>query len=205
MGKYNDWKLGQIEALINIIGGDEVARAVLSGECGIIVEPKEPPLPVQKPPKLPLVGTVVKTLYLKPDRVKSFKKGIKRGKYNTQSVTTGYSPRKFTHDEVDLIEPVSVDLIQFNQRASYDEMLVWAKENGGKVWMQFKHLFAIGIQHTEEQRGVSIMAIGSEDPNAYGAYEFSSGQRHLYKTAKSGTDWSEISLFGLLNDQPVST
>ncbi len=37
MSKYGEWTLGQIEALINAVGGDEIARAVLRGERKLTV------------------------------------------------------------------------------------------------------------------------------------------------------------------------
>ncbi len=41
MPKYSDWTLGQIEALINAVGGDEAARAVLRNESKLIVVPHD--------------------------------------------------------------------------------------------------------------------------------------------------------------------
>lgn len=38
MGKYNDWTRGEDEALLNIMGGVENARAVLRGERKLVVE-----------------------------------------------------------------------------------------------------------------------------------------------------------------------
>lgn len=38
MGKYSDWTRGEDEALLNIIGGTDIARAVLRGENKLIVE-----------------------------------------------------------------------------------------------------------------------------------------------------------------------
>ena len=38
MGKYNDWTRGEGEALLNIIGGTDIARAVLRGERKLVVE-----------------------------------------------------------------------------------------------------------------------------------------------------------------------
>lgn len=43
MGKYSDWTRGEDEALLNIIGGADVARDVLRGEYRLIVEPTPRP------------------------------------------------------------------------------------------------------------------------------------------------------------------
>ncbi len=38
MGKYNDWTRGEEEAILNMIGGTDIARAVLRGERKLTVE-----------------------------------------------------------------------------------------------------------------------------------------------------------------------
>ena len=68
MSKYSEWNLGQIEALINAVGGDEVARAVLRGERKLTIEQIVRQQPTAKPP---LVGILVKTLHLNPYKVES--------------------------------------------------------------------------------------------------------------------------------------
>lgn len=201
MAKYGDWKLGQIEALINIIGGDKVARAVLSGECGIIVEPKEPPLPRRPVPEPPIVGTLVKTLDLKSNNVRSHKHAIKLGKYDTcdKRIIT-----LFVDDEADLAESMSVDLYQFDRSPSYDEILAWAKGNGDKKPIMPKHIHAIGIQYPEEQRQAPIVALGSvRHGNVFHLYGYPD-YRHLdYRSVRHGINCRNDSLFGFISEKPV--
>jgi hypothetical protein len=45
MGKYDNWTRGEDEALLNMIGGLDVARAILRGKRKIIVEEVAKPQP----------------------------------------------------------------------------------------------------------------------------------------------------------------
>lgn len=193
MAKYDGWTLGETEALLNVVGGTDTARAVLRGERKLTVEEIVRQQPAPKPP---LVGNFVKTLQLNPYKVKSVKDAIKLGKYNSHD---GDIVQLFASDDVGLTEAVSVDLVRFDRDLFYDEMLAWAKENGDKKPIMPKHLYAIGIQHPEEQRKAPIVALGSVQ---HGSVLYLSGYsvwRNLNRNAiESG--WNRDCLFGFLSE-----
>ncbi len=193
MAKYDGWTLGETEAILNIIGGTDVARAVLRGERKLMVEQVVRQQPAAKPP---LVGTLVKTLHLKSNKVKSIKDGIKLGKYDGHD---GDIADLFKEDEVALTELVSVDLWQFDRDPYYDEMIAWAKENGNKQPVLTKHILAIGIQHPEEQRNAPIVALGSVQHGYVLCLDGGSDWRYLRRDAvRSG--WDRDCLFGFLSE-----
>ena len=39
--KYADWTRGQVEALLNTLGGDEAAKNILSGKVKVVLEEAE--------------------------------------------------------------------------------------------------------------------------------------------------------------------
>lgn len=155
MSKYGDWTRGETEALLNIVGGTDIARAVLRGERKLTVEE----IVRQQPPAKPsLVGTLVKKLVVKPYKAKSLAEAIKLGKYDGHD---GDIVTIFADDEVGLTEEVSVDLFQYDRNWTYDEVAVWAKENGGKKPILPKHIHGIGINLPDEQREAPIVETGS--------------------------------------------
>ncbi len=139
MSKYGDWTPDQIKALIDMVGGDEVARAVLRGERKLVVQPGYPSL----------VGTLVKTLHLKPYKVKSYEEFLELSKCKACRDPDYGNLFIAPEDELCLTEAVSVDLFQFDTSPGNNWVLKWAKDNGKKP-IKPRHIYAIAIQHREE-------------------------------------------------------
>lgn len=196
MAKYGDWTLGETEAIINIIGGIDIARAVLRGERKLIVEA----VAVQKsePPSKPaLVGTLVKTLVLKPYKAKSVADAIKLGKYD--GVDHGIA-ELFAEDGVGLGEETRIDLYQFNRDPEYsEEVLEWAKDNGNKKPILPPHIYGIGIQHPEDQRRNPIVELGSVRSGEVLCLYGGSGWRSLDR-GSFRLGWGRFYLFGFLGE-----
>ena len=102
-----------------------------------------------------MVGTVVKTLTVYPYEGKSLSEVVHRGVYHSHDRDIYH---KFAGIEVALVEPATVNLVQFDKYPYYEELLVWV--DAQKPIMP-KHLFGIGIQYPEEQCHAPIAEIGS--------------------------------------------
>ncbi|OGH88357.1 MAG: hypothetical protein A3J93_04875 [Candidatus Magasanikbacteria bacterium RIFOXYC2_FULL_42_28] len=192
MGKYDDWRRGETEALLNMLGGADVARAIFRGERKLVVE--DVTRPALTPPS-PLIGTVVRTLVLQPYKVSSVAEAIKIGKYDG---TDDNIVRQFANDEVGLAKPASVILVQFDRDPFREEMLAWGKENA-KPPILPKHLLAIGVQHPDEQRNAPIVELGSARDGSVLYLYGDSDWRGLYLDTVKGR-WRRRFLFGFLSE-----
>ncbi|MDO8509517.1 MAG: hypothetical protein Q7S24_00035 [bacterium] len=192
MGKYDDWKRGEDEALLNIVGGLEVARAILRGEYRLIVEQ----VVRQKQTAVvlsPLVGNIVKTVHLKPYQTSSVAEAIKLGKYNgVDEVIVS----DFAGEEVGITKAVSVNFVEFDRDPNEEEIIVWAN---GKKPIQAKHILAIGSQHPEEQRVRPIVGLGSVQSGHVLYLDGSSDWRYLDRITLAAR-WSRGCLFGFLSE-----
>jgi len=188
MGKYDDLTREETKALLNKIGGTEVTRKVLRGKKKIIVQD----IARQQPP---LVGTIVKTLTLKPFRAESVADAIRQGRYNYVHFKI---VRLFTSNEVNITTEVKVDLVGFDRDWSNEDVSVWAKANGGKKPILPKHIYAIGIQHPEEQRHARIVGHGSVRAGNILCLRGDSGWRILDRYPVS-YDWGRDCLVGFLH------
>ena len=121
--KYNDWTLGQVEAVFNKLGGDDGVRRFLSGE--LVVKPVDINLSTWKTIKLGTSG-----LKTADDFRKAIKDcGMKIGDWANDiigkpkfTVTTGET-------EVDLVK-VTVAELGFKDGARRDQIYERAKELG---------------------------------------------------------------------------
>lgn len=181
-----------------MVGGDDVARAVLRGERKLVVGPGPTVEDIirQMPSSLPpLYGKVVKGLNLKPNKVKSVKDTIKFGGYNG---VDGDIVELFAEDDFRLTKMATVDLVQFDRNPSYDEILAWAKKNGEKKPILPKHIFALGIQHPDEQRNAPIVALGSVRHGLVLCLDGYSTWRVLRRSSVQSS-WLRHCLFGFLS------
>lgn len=144
--KYEDWTTEETEKLLDAVGGIHKARMVIHYRTRKLV--------VTTP--TPVVGTIVKTLRLKPYQA-SVADAIQLGQYNyyDSDIT-----KIFPVNQVELVEAVDVHLVEFNTDLFNDEILDWAKANRKKP-MQAQHTLAIGFQYPQEQVEKSIIGLGS--------------------------------------------
>lgn len=193
MAKYDGWTFGETEALLNIVGGTDVARAVLRGERRLVVKER---LSFQQQPSLEAgtPGVVISKLRLEPSRVRSINDAIKLGHYNDYN---GEIPKVFADEEIGFDEVVNIKLVRFDMELSHSEMSMWASANRLKP-MQAKHLLAIGIQHPDEQNKAMIIQMGSTGRGdalcLYGQH----GSRALFRYVV-GDSWHWPHLFGFLD------
>lgn len=192
MAKYEGWTLGETEALLNVVGGVDVARAVLRGERKLTIEEIVRQAP---PPKSPLVGSVVKVIHLTPYQAKSFADAVKRGNYDND---TADLVRQFGKDEVGLDAAVDIHLVQFDRDPWNDEMIAWGAESHKKP-MQNKHLLGIGIQQPEEQRKALIVELGSARGGRV-LYLYGDSDWRSLRRGSLEVGWDRDYLFGFVSE-----
>lgn len=199
MAKYDGWTLGETEAILNVIGGVDVARAVLRGECKLTVGQVVVPQP---PTQTDLVGNVVKTLVIKPFKTKSISDTVKQGKYDG---VDGDIVSLFADDGHSLDKEVRIELVQFSRDLkSSQEVLDWGKANGKKPMLPV-HTYGIGIQHPAVQRDNLVVALGSVRAGRVLCLYGSSDWRRLYRDSFAGA-WGRYCLFGFVCEElPANT
>jgi hypothetical protein len=120
--KYNNWTLGQVEAVFNKLGGDEGVRRFLADE--LVVKPVQPELKVFKTIKL---GTGLKTADGFRKAVKD--KGMRIGDYANDILGKPAFTVAKGETEVDLVV-ISVAELGFKDGAKREDIYVRAKELG---------------------------------------------------------------------------
>ncbi len=155
MAKYDGWTLGETEALLNVVGGVEVARAVLRGERKLTVEAAPKP---QAPARPQLIGRVVKTVTIPAYEAANFAEAVRLGQFEND---TADIVRRFARERVGLAKPTKVDLVEFDRDWWNDEAIAWGVENGSKKPIQAAHTMGIAIKLPNEQRERPIVELGS--------------------------------------------
>lgn len=119
--KYSDWTFGQVEALLNILGGEKTAREILSGTVKVNTER------VSSPAFLRLTLGTLKTA---DDYRKAITAaGMKIGDWTKDIMSKPEFKIAETQTELELVR-VSVGDLGFNKPARYDEICARAKELG---------------------------------------------------------------------------
>lgn len=191
-----DGKLHEIKRQVRQSGGYPYEPERLDLALQAIVEGRFEEIVRQQPtPKPPLVGTVVKTLHLKPNKMQSIKNAIKLGKYDG---VTGDIVELFASDEVSLTEAADIQLVQFDRDPFYDEMLAWGTANNKKP-MLGKHLHAIAVQYPEEHCLAPIVALGSVQHGSVLSLRGNSFWRYLNRYTGQSR-WYRSCLFGFLSE-----
>lgn len=197
MGKYNNWTLGETEALLNIVGGSEIARAVFRGERKLTVEEIVRQQPASPPP---LVGRVVKTIIVPAYSAADFAEAVRLGKFDNER-DLGYLIRQFAKERVGLDKPTKVDLVGFDREWGDDEVRAWGKANGRPKTIETRHTMGIAIKLPGEKRENPIVALGSRQQ---GSVLFLSGRsysdwRNLFCRTVEG-DWGRHCLVGFVSE-----
>lgn len=152
-------------------------------------------LPAKKPP---LVGSVVKTLYLYPYNVVNIADALRRGGYDDVSndvFNMGV--------ELGLSEGVKVELVQFDHDPLYEDIILWAEINGNKEPMQAKHLLGIGMQYPCEQHYAPIVEVSSVQRYGRGLC-LTSGHvwgHHYTRYCRAVRGWNQPCLFGFISKE----
>lgn len=177
-------------------GAQNVLR-LLAGELRIIIEEVK-----IKPVVRPLVGKVLETLHLSSNMPNSILKAIVPCGFDSDNTRDRWIPEFIGVDEMRLVEPTDVDLVQFDHGALFDEVLAWGKENNRKPIL-LKHLFAIGTQYPETQRHFTIIEYGWVCGGKALCLEGSDSWRRLSYVEAGGRRSSDC-VFGFVKADPVS-
>lgn len=140
--KYGDWTMGQTEALINRLGGQEAALNILRGVVEVVI-------------KVVSYLTVTRQDTVNYDR--SIADSVRAGKYDwfNEDITDDNFPSKEKGTCV-----VEFGLFHFNRDISSEDALAGMKAEGFCP-STMKELLAYGEKHPEDQRQFPIVALGS--------------------------------------------
>ncbi|MBI2552309.1 hypothetical protein HYW17_03375 [Candidatus Uhrbacteria bacterium] len=191
MAKYDGWTLGETEALLNVVGGVDVARAVLRGERTLTINQIARP----EQPKPPLAGKVVKTIIVPAYTAEDFAEAVRLGKFDND---TGNIVRQFAKEWVGLDKSVRIDLVEFNRDWWRNEAIAWGVANG-KEPIAVAHLMGIAAGLPNEQRERFIVELGSVRDGLVLYLRGSSGWRGLGRGAVRGA-WARDSLVGFVSE-----
>jgi len=136
--KYGELNLGQVEAIVNKLGGMEGVQRFLSGEL------------VLKAPDHPVYGVTV-------DYGLTLAQMIELGKYDwtNNNITVDHFLVKGEGKR-----EVQVVLFHFNKVMAFDNVVATMKQEGfGPA--RIEHLLALGAKQPELQRQFPIVALGS--------------------------------------------
>lgn len=195
MAKYGGWTLGETEAILNVVGGVDVARAVLRGERKLIVEaaPK-PQATVLRPP---LVGKVWKKIVVPAYTAKDFAEAVRLGNFDNRD-SLGNIPRLWGNESVGLEKPAKIDLVEFDRNWWYDEAVVWGEQNK-KPLMETAHTMGIAAGLPNEQRERPIVQLCSVQGGRVLDLNGGSDWRGLSRGAVED-GWNRVCVVGFLSE-----
>ncbi|OGH80791.1 MAG: hypothetical protein A3I29_04870 [Candidatus Magasanikbacteria bacterium RIFCSPLOWO2_02_FULL_44_11] len=201
MGKYDDWKRGETEALLNMIGatvgapGDAIARAIFRGEYRITVEKVEQQ--PQVPDRPPFVGRVVKTITVPAYQAKNFVDAVRLGNFDNADLL-GDIKHLWGKEPVGLDKPVNIDLVEFNRNWWHEEVVAWGVENH-KPLMETRHTMGISAGLPNEQRDRPIVQASSARDGDVLCLHGDSDWRRLYRGTVASR-WGRDFLVGFLSE-----
>ena len=195
MGKYDDWQRGEDEALLNLVGGVEVARGVFRGEYRLTVE-KVAPEQRGAPVRPPLTGKVAKTIVIPAYDVADFAEAVRLGRFDNN---TAEIVRSFGKERVGLNKPVKIDLVEFDRDWWKDEAIAWGVENGGKKPIGTAHLMGLAIKLPNEHRERLIVELGSVQRGHVLCLHGYPGWRRLRRNSVKG-GWYRYCRVGFLSE-----
>jgi hypothetical protein len=174
MSKYGNWTRGEDEALLNILGGEEVVRGILRGDLKVVV--KQPDL-------LRRITTV---------QVSDVKKFV--AKDHLQEANVGWTSDNFKKLFLDMVEenvPEAVIAIHRLEKNSLDPPVL--TELGERAKSQLAHFFGLLKKQSQGQEGIllvngcaNIAYIIGNDGNFWAVYAYwHSGNRCWYLDARS--------------------
>ena len=161
--KYGDWTRGEEEALLNILGGVEIARNILKGVAKVVIE---------------VISHLVGTSKQIVNYDRSIKDSVKAGKYDwtNDNITDANFPSKEKGER-----EVEFGVFHFNKTMMSDDVIAKMKLEGFRP-ATMKEELAYGEKNPEEQRKYPLVALGSV-ASLVGSrqvgclYESSSGRR----------------------------
>jgi hypothetical protein len=141
--KYGDWTRGEEEALLNILGGVEVARRILRGTLKIVTE---------------TISFITHTFTITVDETLSLEELVKEGKYDwsNENIISKNFPLPKNGKKSDK----EVFLFHFVKNMSSEAIIALMDKAGYKpatIW----DLLSLGASHPDLQREFPVVALGS--------------------------------------------
>jgi len=174
MSKYGDWTRGEDEALLNILGGVEVARGILRGAIEVITK---------------VISFITKFTVL-VDETLSVEEAVKLGSFDrsNENITSVNFPKPASGQKLEK----EVVLFHFGRNMSSEAVIAEMDKAGYKpatIW----DLLGLAVKEPDLQRKFPILALGSVCRlNGHRRVAYlceSSGDRRL-SLDYFGSDWS---------------
>lgn len=142
--KYGNTTFGQIEALLNKIGGEDGLKKILSGTVELTLK---------------TVSYIVATYKVMMNYGRSIKDSVKAGKYDW--VNDGITDKNFPQTENDKTDgEKEMALFHFNRYISSEDAIAGMKAEGYRP-ATMRELLGFGEHNPELQREFPIVALGS--------------------------------------------
>lgn len=172
MSKYGDWTRGEDEALLNILGGTEVARNILRGVVKVVTE---------------VVNFITNTFKVVVNHTKTLADLIAEGKYDwvNENITQANFPIVGDSEAEE-----ELALFHFNRDISSDTAIA-EMEKAGYDPADIADLLTFGASQPELQRQFPIVALKSVWRNPHGNRDVpilysNSGKRNLFLCSFDG-------------------
>ena len=142
--KYGEWTMGQTEALINKLGGMDIALGILRGAIGMTVTMK--------------VNFINHTFTVMVDETLSVEEAVKAGHFNwsNENITSVKFPKPAKGQKSER----EVVLFQFDKNMSSEAVIVEMDKVGYKsatIW----DLLGLAVKEPDLQRKFPVVALGS--------------------------------------------
>ena len=174
--KYGNLNLGQIEALVNKLGGMNAVTAILQGAMKEAVT---------------VVSYITHTFTILVDETKTVEELVVEGNYDWSD--SNVTSKNFPRSEEGTKDKKEVALFHFNKTMTSEDVIAEMKKDGYRPATIFE-LLALGVTQPELQRGFPIIALGSDctldGSRPVACLCGSAGVRDLY-LSWLGLDWSD--------------
>lgn len=141
--KYGEWTMGQTEALLNKLGGIEVAHGILRGEIEVITK---------------VVSFITHTFMVMVDETQTVEEAVKAGKFNWSDddiVSANFSkPANGQKSEKEIV------LFHFDKGMS-SEAVIAAMDKAGYRPATILDILGLAVKEPDLQRKFPIVALGS--------------------------------------------
>ncbi|OGD67124.1 hypothetical protein A2442_01870 [Candidatus Campbellbacteria bacterium RIFOXYC2_FULL_35_25] len=178
--KYGNLNLGQIEALVNKLGGMNAVTAILQGAMKEAVT---------------VVSYITHTFTILVDETKTVEELVVEGNYDWSD--SNVTSKNFPRSEEGTKDKKEVALFHFNKTMTSEDVIAEMKKDGYRPATIFE-LLALGVTQPELQRGFPIIALGSDctfDGSRHVAYLYeSAGGRNLHLLWLDN-DWNDYCRF----------
>ncbi len=145
MSLLNKYNLGQVEAVLNMIGGEEIMDQLLAGTIRLVKE---------------TISYIVATFTITVDETASVEDAVKAGKFDwsNDNITSANFP-KITDGQK--WNDKEVTIFHFNKTMSSSEAVIAEMDKAGYRPANIWELIGLAIKEPDLQRKFPIVALGS--------------------------------------------